>query len=51
MRRICGMHIPWQRWVGGVLGLVLVGSLSYLLFTGAAVTGQKPQAAESLSTS
>ena len=27
-------RIPWQRWVAGVLGLVLVGALSYLLFTG-----------------
>src|SRR5579863_2041152 len=24
-------RLPWQRWVSGVLGLVLVGSLSYLL--------------------
>ncbi len=28
-------RIPWQRWAGGVLGLVLVGALSYLLFSGA----------------
>src|SRR5215472_8335677 len=34
-------HIAWQRWVGSFLGLVLVGSLSYLLFTGASVTGEK----------
>jgi NADH-quinone oxidoreductase subunit J len=27
-------RIPWQRWVAGILGLVLVGALSYLLFTG-----------------
>ncbi len=30
-------RIPWQRWVAGILGLVLVGALSYLLFTGTAV--------------
>jgi NADH-quinone oxidoreductase subunit J len=41
--------IPWQRAVGGVLGLVLVGSLSYLLFTGAAVTGAVATKADSLS--
>ena len=29
--------IPWQRGVAGVLGLVLVGALSYLLFTNAAI--------------
>ncbi len=28
--------ISWQRIVGGILGLSLVGALSYLLFTGAA---------------
>src|SRR5438128_12353526 len=27
-------RIPWQRWVAGILGLTLVGALSYLLFTG-----------------
>ena len=27
-------RIPWQRWIASILGLVLVGSLSYLLFTG-----------------
>jgi NADH-quinone oxidoreductase subunit J len=27
-------RIPWQRAVAGVLGVVLVGALSYLLFTG-----------------
>ncbi|HZT98898.1 MAG TPA: NADH-quinone oxidoreductase subunit J [Ktedonobacteraceae bacterium] len=27
-------RIPWQRWVASILGLVLVGALSYLLFTG-----------------
>src|SRR6266480_4537928 len=30
-------RIPWQRWVAGILGLVLVGALSYLLFTGTAI--------------
>jgi NADH-quinone oxidoreductase subunit J len=32
-------RIPWQRWVGSILGLVLVGALSYLLFTGTPITG------------
>ena len=27
-------RIPWQRWIASILGLALVGSLSYLLFTG-----------------
>jgi len=31
-------RIPWQRVVGGILGLSLVGALSYLLFTGTTVT-------------
>jgi NADH-quinone oxidoreductase subunit J len=30
-------RIPWQRGVAGILGLVLVGTLSYLLFTGTAI--------------
>src|SRR2546425_9187755 len=30
-------RIPWQRWVGGILGLTLVGALSYLLFTGTVI--------------
>jgi len=30
-------RIPWQRGVAAVLGLVLVGALSYLLFTGAEI--------------
>ncbi len=30
-------RIPWQRWVAGILGLVLVGTLSYLLFTGTSI--------------
>jgi NADH-quinone oxidoreductase subunit J len=29
-------RIPWQRWIAGILGLALVGALSYLLFTGTA---------------
>ena len=32
-------HIPWQRWVASILGVVLVGVLSYLLFTGTPVGG------------
>lgn len=27
-------RIPWQRYVGGILGVVLVGALSYLMFAG-----------------
>ncbi len=27
-------RIPWQRFVGGALGLVLIAALSYLIFTG-----------------
>jgi NADH-quinone oxidoreductase subunit J len=30
-------RIPWQRWIAAILGLVLVGALSYLLFTGTAI--------------
>ena len=30
-------RIPWQRWVASILGLVLVGALSYLLFTGTSI--------------
>src|SRR5579859_5671463 len=30
-------RIPWQRWIAGILGLVLVGALSYLLFTGTVI--------------
>src|SRR6059058_5308002 len=30
-------RIPWQRWVAGILGLILVGALSYLLFTGTVI--------------
>jgi len=43
-------RIPWQRWVAGVLGLTLVGALSYLLFTGTPIdSGAKATAANSLS--
>src|SRR5947199_10679263 len=35
-------RIPWQRGIAGILGLVLVGALSYLLFTGTTIdTGSK----------
>src|SRR5205085_11315175 len=30
-------RIPWQRGVAASIGLVLVGALSYLLFTGASI--------------
>src|SRR5437588_6584416 len=30
-------RIPWQRGVAATLGLMLVGALSYLLFTGASI--------------
>ncbi len=30
-------RIPWQRWIAAILGLVLVGALSYLLFTGTTI--------------
>lgn len=30
-------RIPWQRWIAGILGLILVGALSYLLFTGTTI--------------
>ena len=42
-------RIPWQRWVGSLLGLALAGSLSYLLLTGASLTGAKATGAERLS--
>ena len=43
-------RIPWQRWVAGILGLTLAGTLSYLLFTGTAIdSGPKATAANSLS--
>lgn len=42
--------ISWQRWVAGILGLVLVGALSYLLFTGTAIDSTaKATGANSLS--
>jgi NADH-quinone oxidoreductase subunit J len=41
--------IPWQRIVGGLLGLVLVAALSYLLFTGAQITGTQASGSQSLS--
>lgn len=42
-------HIPWQRWVGSFLGVVLVSALSYLLFTGAKAVGERATGTESLS--
>jgi len=30
-------RIPWQRGIAATLGLILVGALSYLLFTGTAL--------------
>src|SRR5690242_1650102 len=30
-------RIPWQRGIAGILGLVLVGALSFLLFTGTTI--------------
>ncbi|HTI13645.1 MAG TPA: NADH-quinone oxidoreductase subunit J [Dictyobacter sp.] len=42
-------HIPWQRAVGGILGLVLVAALSYLLFTGTTAHPTAVNTAESLS--
>ncbi len=41
-------RIPWQRAVAGLLGLVLAGGLSYLIFTGASATGAKATGTESL---
>ena len=32
-------RIPWQRYVAGILGVILVAALSYLLFTGTPVNG------------
>lgn len=32
-------RIPWQRYVAGILGVVLVAALSYLLFTGTPING------------
>jgi NADH-quinone oxidoreductase subunit J len=42
-------RIPWQRWAGGVLSVVLVGALSYLLVSGASTVATKATGAESLS--
>lgn len=43
-------RIPWQRWVAGILGIVLIGTLSYLLFTGTAIdSSAKASGANSLS--
>lgn len=42
-------RLPWQRIIGGILGLVLVASLSYLLFTGAQTAGAKAGTGDSLS--
>ena len=44
-------RIVWQKGAGSLLGLVLVGALSYLLFKGAASSANLPKAsaAESLS--
>ncbi len=46
-----GDRLPWQRWVAGILGIGLVGALSYLLFTGTPVndTGLKATGVNSLS--
>ncbi len=32
-------RIPWQRGIAAALGFILVGALSYLLFTGASIDG------------
>ena len=42
-------RIPWQRWVAAILGLVLVGALSYLLFTGTAIDSSATATGGSLS--
>ena len=43
-------RIPWQRGVAAALGFILVGALSYLLFTGQALdNGAKATGATSLS--
>jgi NADH-quinone oxidoreductase subunit J len=41
-------RIPWQRYIAATLGIILVGALSYLLFTGATI-GAKATPANSLS--
>src|SRR5579885_2989128 len=42
-------RMPWQRIVGSILGLTLVGALIYLIFTGTIATGTKAPPANSLS--
>jgi NADH-quinone oxidoreductase subunit J len=43
-------RIPWQRGIAATLGLILVGALSYMLFTGAKIDpNAKTQGANSLS--
>jgi NADH-quinone oxidoreductase subunit J len=43
-------RIPWQRGIAATLGLILVGALSYLLFTGAMIDANaKASGASSLS--
>jgi NADH-quinone oxidoreductase subunit J len=43
-------RIPWQRGIAATLGLILVGALSYLLFTGAMIDAEaKATGASSLS--
>jgi len=43
-------RIPWQRGIAATLGLLLVGALSYLLFTGTAIDASaKASGANSLS--
>ncbi len=43
-------RIPWQRGIAAILGLLLVGALSYLLFTGAKIDANaKANGANSLS--
>lgn len=42
-------RIPWQRIVAGILGLTLVGALSYLLFTGTAIDSAAKSKGGSLS--
>ncbi len=43
-------RIPWQRGIAAALGLILVGALSYLLFTGTAIDASaKASGANSLS--
>ena len=37
-------RLPWQRWVAGILGIGLVGALSYLLFTGTPIDNSSLQA-------